>query len=123
MECKSKIDSQIMFIKNSIEEEKRNQEDRINSLLEKLAKAEEIKSRLESLSQQQKLAILIHDKMIYIDINEDPTLCLWEYIYSDIDNDFIHDWNEKEHVEYLDRAQQILKIVSYDDAVKILEIL
>lgn len=76
----------------------------------------EIQKQIEELySEDKQLAMFLHTKHCHYNHTDG---CSWFY---DI-NDGLHDWNAYAHKDWLQKAQEILKIIDFETAKKVFSI-
>lgn len=119
----STINNEIEFLKGKINSTREDANKIIIELNEKLKKAELKKKEFDSFTEEQKLAIIIHDNTSWHHPDEDPNDYLWNCYYSSLEEERVHDWTDKEHVKYLEKASELLKVVDYNTALKVIKIL
>jgi len=96
----------------SIDRDIQNAKDELRKAQEKLAKLEQDKKKFEGLSDEQRLAELIHDSQCRWNHTDG---CGWYYESWDVPG------YSKE--EYLRKAKNILKEVPFDQAIKLVKMM
>jgi hypothetical protein len=91
--------------------------EKVETLRRELAKAEAELAQFNSLTEDKRLAIAIHDKQCHWNHTDG---CSWFYAKDDVAETWT---SEHSHIQYLEKAHNVLAVADYDVALRVMNAL